>query len=298
MLGLALNACRIMGFSYSKEIDAKLHADIVHVADVIKGLVTLKEIPKVGIICGSGLGEIGDIIKESQILPYSKIPGFPSTNVAGHKGNLVFGYLGGKYVVCLQGRFHPYEHQMNLALCALPVRIMHKLGVEILITSNAAGGINEYFKRGDMMLIRDHIFMPALAGLSPLVGLNGDEWGPRFVSLHNQYDEELRAKGVQVAKQLDITMHEGIYVMNGGPQYESAAEIEFFKRIGGDALGMSTCHEVVVARQCGIRVVGMSLITNIATSTANPSHAEVIEAAREASKRACKFVEALIMALE
>ncbi|VDM39588.1 unnamed protein product, partial [Toxocara canis] len=274
------------------------HADIVHVADVIKGLVELKDTPKIGIICGSGLGEIGDIVKDPQILPYSKIPGFPRTSVLGHKGNLVFGNLGGKYVVCLQGRFHPYEHQMNLALCALPVRIMHELGVQIIIVSNAAGGVNENFKRGDLMLIRDHIFMPALAGFSPLVGLNGDEWGPRFVSLYNQYDNELRAKGMEVAKQQGITMHEGVYVMNGGPQYESAAEIEFFKRVGGDALGMSTCHEVVVARQCGIRVIGMSLISNIANSTANPTHAEVIEAAREASKRACKFVEALIAVID
>lgn len=283
--------------SDSSFINPRCHADVVKLSASIRTLAEMSETPEIGIICGSGLGAIGDIIKVPHLLPYSSIPGFPTTTVIGHKGNLVFGYLGGKYVVCLQGRFHPYEHNMDLALCSLPVRIMRELGIRMLIVSNASGGINESFRRGDLMLIKDHIFMPGLVGFSPFIGLNGDEWGPRFVSLHNQYDELLRKKAKEVAKKLDITLREGIYVMNGGPQYESGAEIAFYKTAGADALGMSTCHEVVVARQCGIKVLGISLISNIANANANPTHAEVLETARMATDKACKFVEAFVEAL-
>jgi purine-nucleoside phosphorylase len=161
-------------------------------AQTIKRLANLTFEPSIGIICGSGLGDLADMVENATILPYSRIPGFPTTNVIGHKGNLVFGDLCGKKVICQQGRFHPYEHDMDLPLCSVAVRIMHILGVRTLIVSNAAGGINPAFDFGDLMLIKDHIFMPGLCGFGPLVGLNDPRFGPRFVSVHDAYDIDLR----------------------------------------------------------------------------------------------------------
>uniref|UniRef100_A0A7E4W760 Purine nucleoside phosphorylase n=1 Tax=Panagrellus redivivus TaxID=6233 RepID=A0A7E4W760_PANRE len=280
------------------DFDPRSYDDLIMLTESVRRQVDLKEVPTIGIICGSGLGKIGDCIKDAQILPFKQIPGFPTTHVIGHKGNLIFGYLGGKFVVCLQGRFHPYEHGMDLALCATPVRLMHQLGVKNLIVSNAAGGVNPKFNYGDLMLIKDHIFMPGLCGFSPLVGVNDPRFGPRFVSIHDAYDRQLRQLAQNVAKDLKIVLHEGTYVMSGGPQYETPAEVVFFKTVGADALGMSTCHEVTVARQCGIRVFGFSLITNIANTDADNSvevtHEEVLEAAREAGDHACTFVTEII----
>ncbi|VDD91568.1 unnamed protein product [Enterobius vermicularis] len=274
------------------------YEDIEKVAEAIKKQVKLCETPTIGIICGSGLGDLGDMLENPQILPYNKIPGFPSTNVIGHKGNLIFGYLKGKYVMCIQGRFHPYEHGMNLALCAMPVRVMHLLGVKTLIASNAAGGINQNFEYGDLMLIKDHIFLPGLAGFSPLVGSNDPRFGARFVSVHAAYDVQLRKMALEIGQKIGVRVHEGIYVMSGGPQYESPAEVLMFKTVGADALGMSTCHEVTIARQCGMRVLGFSLITNIANLDADVAvevkHEEVLETAKEASQRACNFVTAIV----
>uniref|UniRef100_A0A0N5B0R6 Purine nucleoside phosphorylase n=1 Tax=Syphacia muris TaxID=451379 RepID=A0A0N5B0R6_9BILA len=271
--------------------------DVLRLANYVKSLVPISDFPKIGIICGSGLADIGDAITEKFLIPYSSIPEFPQTSVTGHKGNLLFGKLGGKTVVCLQGRFHPYEHSMNLALCSLPVRMMHLMGVTTLIVSNAAGGINDTFKKGDFMLIKDHVCMPALAGHSPLVGLNDPRWGLRFVSLKDQYDVELRKTAKIVAEKQGIKVHEGVYVMSGGPQYESGAEIELYKRAGCDALGMSTSHEVIVARQCGIKVLGISVISNIANEEANPSHLEVLETAQAIGYKITSFVEGIIREL-
>jgi len=286
----------------SHDFDPKNYDHIVALADNIRSKVDIVEPPTVGIICGSGLGELGEIITDKQIIPYSKIPGFPSTSVVGHKGNLVFGYISGKYVVCLQGRFHPYEHHMNLALCSAPVRVLHQLGVKTLIVSNAAGGINPKYNYGDLMIIKDHIFLPGLAGFSPLVGLDDARFGPRFISVHDAYDASLRKLAKGIAREQNITVHEGVYVMNAGPQYETPAEVSMFKAIGADALGMSTAHEVTVARQCGIRVFGFSLITNIANTDVDNSvevtHEEVLQAAKEAGNRACNFVTRIIEQLE
>ncbi|KAK6015911.1 purine nucleoside phosphorylase I, inosine and guanosine-specific [Ostertagia ostertagi] len=198
----------------------------------------------------------------------------------------------------MQGRFHPYEHNMNLALCAFPVRVMHQLGVKRMVVSNAAGGVNPKFKYGDLMLIKDHIFLPGLAGFSPLVGLNDGRFGARFVSVHDAYDKSLRKLAKDIARRQGILLHEGVYCMSGGPQYESPAEVMMFKTVGADALGMSTCHEVTVATQCGIKVLGFSLITNIANTDVDNavlvSHAEVLQTAKEAGDRASKFVKEII----
>ncbi|KAJ1346169.1 hypothetical protein KIN20_000889 [Parelaphostrongylus tenuis] len=283
-----------------KTINPRSFDDLLAVVASIKSQVGNKAQVDIGIICGSGLGPIADQVEEPTVLPYEKIPGFPSVSVAGHKGNLLFGKISGKSVVCMQGRFHPYEHNMDLALCSLPIRVMHQLGVKILIVSNAAGGVNPKFTYGDLMLIKDHIFMPALAGLSPLVGLDS-RFGERFVSVHDAYDKSLRDLAKDVAKKKNMRLFEGVYVMSGGPQYETPAEVFMYKTLGGDALGMSTCHEVTVARQCGIKVLGFSLITNIANldadSSKQVSHEEVLTTAKNAGLRASQFVKDIISQL-
>ncbi|CAJ0574535.1 unnamed protein product, partial [Mesorhabditis spiculigera] len=253
---------------------------------------------EIGIICGSGLGELGNLVEDPFPVSYDDIPAFPPLHVPGHKGIMLFGRIAGHRVVCLQGRFHPYEYDMNLALCALPVRVMHQFGIKTLFVSNAAGGMKSTFRYGDLMLIKDHIFLPGLAGQSPLVGLSDPRFGPRFVSVHDLYDKELRKMALHVAEEQGIRISEGIYVMCGGPQYETPAEVSLFKMLGADALGMSTCHEVVVARQCGIKVLGMSLITNIANfdteNAVEVTHEEVLQAAKENGKRAAAFVKGIL----
>ncbi|VDM92695.1 unnamed protein product [Litomosoides sigmodontis] len=285
-------------FGNGKGINPKSYDDLSEVAKLIRKQVQLKEVPKIGIICGSGLGSIADRIEQAEILSYSKIPGFPTTHVIGHKGNLVFGYMNGKYVICMQGRFHPYEHGMDLALCAMPVRILHLLGVETLLISNAAGGLNSNFKVGDLMIIKDHIFLPGLAGFSPFVGPHDQRFGERFISLHEAYDSKLRKLAMEVARGQKIEIHEGVYAMNGGPQFESPAEIRMLKMIGTDAIGMSTCHEVAVACQMGMRVFGCSLITNIANLDVEKpvavTHEEVLKTGQEAQEKTSNFIYELV----
>lgn len=279
-------------------INHKNYDDIEKLAQIIKNLANIKYEPEFGIICGSGLSNLGDQIIDSKIISFKDIPNFPQTNVIGHKSNLIFGRISNTYVICFQGRFHPYEHKMDLALCTLPIRLMHILGVKNLIVSNAAGGIDRNYSIGDLMIIRDQIYMPGLSGFSPIMGLDDPRFGPRFVSMHQAYDKEYRNIAKQVASDLNIKIHEGVYVMNGGPQYETPMEINFYKTIGGNAVGMSTCHEVIVARQCGIRVFGFSLITNICNldpdTSVEVTHNEVLESGRLASEKACTFVTAII----
>uniref|UniRef100_A0A0K0E643 Purine nucleoside phosphorylase n=1 Tax=Strongyloides stercoralis TaxID=6248 RepID=A0A0K0E643_STRER len=287
---------------FKRKIDPKNYDDIIEVTAYIKKIAQLEEVPTHGIICGSGLGGIGDIVEDPIIVPYYKIPGFPIPKVPGHKGNLLFGKIGGKYVACLQGRFHPYEHDMDMALCSLPIRILHLLGVKTLVVSNAAGGINPDFQYGDLMIIKDHIFMPGLCGFSPFVGLQDQRFGARFVSVHDAYDINLRKLALKIANDLEIRISEGIYVMSSGPQYETPAEVVLYKNVGADALGMSTCHEITVARQCGIKCFAFSLITNIANTDADKSvvvsHEEVLEISANASVRACNFVMKLLETME
>ncbi|GMS96042.1 hypothetical protein PENTCL1PPCAC_18217, partial [Pristionchus entomophagus] len=286
--------------SHVEHFDPRNFDDILDIYEAIKNQLPdeFKQV-QIGIICGSGLGTMANLLTDTFVLPYGKIPGFPIPSVQGHKGNLVFGYLHGMKVVCQQGRFHPYEHEMNLALCSTPVRIMHLLGIHTMVVSNAAGGINAQSKFGDLMIIKDHIFLPGLAGYSPLVGLSDDRFGVRFVSVHDCYDLSLRRMAATVADKQGVPYTEGIYVMSGGPQYESPAEVRLFKTVGADALGMSTCHEVTVARQCGIRVFGFSLITNIANLDADTSvvvsHEEVLQTADEAGERATQFIGEVLL---
>lgn len=255
--------------------------------------------PKVGIVCGSGLGGLGELLTDKVAFNYKDIPGFPVSTVVGHSGKLIFGNLNGVATVCMQGRFHYYEGH-PLSRCVFPVRVMKLLGVENLIVTNAAGGVNPDFKIGDIMLIKDHISFLGLSGLSPLRGPNDERWGLRFPAMSNAYNAELRCKAKRIAKDLRIEsfFREGVYVAVGGPSYESIAEIKLIRVVGGDAVGMSTVPEVVVAHHCGMRVLGISLITNECIADyetkAISNHEEVLQTAEMRKKDLEQFVSKIV----
>jgi len=237
--------------------------------------------PQLAIILGSGLGELATEIQDAVAIPYAEIPHFAESTVAGHAGRMVLGTLEGVSVVVLQGRFHTYEgHSAQVA--AFPVQVMHQLGAEALIVTNAAGGVNPDYRPGHFMLLRDHISFPGMAGHHPLVGPNDERLGTRFPALAKAYDAELRAIAHSVAaRNSEIVLHEGIYTMVSGPSFETPAELRFLRIVGTDAVGMSTVPEVIVARHMGMRVLGISLITNQATGDENieVNHAEVLATA-------------------
>lgn len=215
------------------------------------------KIPCSGIVLGSGLGKLADKIENSIVIKYSDIPGFVRSTATGHKGNFIAGYLGGKFVLAMQGRFHFYEGY-PMEKVVLPIRVMVKLGIKVLFVSNAAGGVNFDFKVGDLMIIRDHInLLP-----NPLIGPNLDEFGPRFPDMTRPYDPGLIKKAKEIAASLDLELKEGVYLASTGPTYETPAEYKFYRSAGADAVGMSTIPEVIVARHSSIPVFGISVITN------------------------------------
>jgi len=253
--------------------------------------------PKIGIICGSGLGGIGDLVVDPVQLSYKEIPGFHASSVAGHKGQLLVGKLAGIDVVLMQGRFHGYEG-IPFSECAFPIRVMKLMGIEKLIVTNAAGGLNQDFKLGDFMVLQDHLPVAMWAVNNPLVGHNEEKFGPRFPAMSNAYDRDLKNLVIDTAKEIgqESTTRTGTYIMMPGPTYETIAELKMFKSFG-DAVGMSTAPEVVVARHCGIKCIGISMITNICVldyeSTEAANHEEVIETAAARGKD----MEALVTAL-
>lgn len=255
----------------------------------------LKRLPfkaKVGIILGSGLGELGNKIEDPTIIPYSEIPNFAHSTAIGHKGNFICGKLGGVPVVAMQGRFHYYEGY-PMERITFPVRVMKLIGIETLFVSNAAGGINNTYHVGDLMIIRDHINnLP-----NPLIGPNMEEFGVRFPDMTRAYDRDLIARAERIAKEENIEVRKGVYVGLTGPSYETPAEYLFYQRVGGDAIGMSTVPEVLVARHAGIRVFGMSVITNegwhFEGDYTNDAQ-EVIDAANAASERMGRIFQRLI----
>ena len=256
-----------------------LYDQVMEAAAVIQSRSGLK--PVAGLILGSGLGDLVAEMRDATAIPYGEIPHFLRSTVAGHVGRLLLGMLEDVPVVVMQGRFHFYEGYALQAL-TLPVRVMKVLGARTLIVTNAAGGLNPAYHPGDFMLISDHINMPGLAGANPLVGPNDERLGERFPPLARAYDAGLRALAHTVATAWpEITLHEGVYAMVGGPSYETGAELRFLRMIGADAVGMSTAPEVVVARHMGMRVLGLSLITNKATGveTEEVNHAEVLATA-------------------
>lgn len=227
-------------------------------------------VPQVGIILGTGLGGLAESIDVKYSIDYSSIPNFPVSTVEGHKGRLIFGELGGKQVVAMQGRFHYYEGY-TMQQVTFPVRVMKLLGIKTLFVSNASGGINTSFRTGDLMIITDHInLMP-----NPLIGKNMAELGPRFPDMHNCYDKDLIAAATEIAAEHNIKLQYGVYVGGTGPTFETQAEYRYFKAIGGDTAGMSTVPEVIVARHMSIPVFGVSVITNCGLSDELGDHEDV-----------------------
>ena len=222
--------------------------------------------PQVGIITGSGLSGLAEEVEEPLVIPYGEIPDFPPATVEGHPGQMVLGHLAGKAVAVMQGRPHFYEGY-PLEQITLPLRVIRALGADTLIVTNAAGGLNEGFKAGDLMLITDHINLVGMAGHSPLFGPNDERLGPRFVDMSEAYDKELGKIALEVGDKLGLELRQGVYVMVGGPTFETPAEIRFLRLMGADAVGMSTVLEVVVARHGGMRVLGISHISNMAVLT-------------------------------
>lgn len=251
--------------------------------------------PKIGIVLGSGLGDLGEKIENPVFVDYNTLEGFPVSTAPGHKGRFIAGVLSGKQVICMQGRLHFYEGY-SMADILLPVRTMRQLGVEILILTNAAGGINSAFSVGDIMLIEDHInFM----GRNPLVGQNDDAFGCRFPDMSYAYNPELRALAERCAEKTGIGICKGVYLACSGPSYETPAEIRAFRTLGADAVGMSTVPEVIAANHCGMRVLAFSLISNMAAGILPQplTEAEVLEAGRrkgaEMQKLICEIIKKL-----
>jgi purine-nucleoside phosphorylase len=237
--------------------------------------------PQIGLILGSGLNALAEQVQDADRIPYADIPYYGQTSVAGHRGQMVIGRLAGQEVLIMQGRIHAYEG-ISLQRVTLPVRVMHELGVRTLVVTNAAGGINPEYRAGDLMLIQDHIGLMAMTGGNPLWGPNDDSLGPRFPPMNKAYDPALRRLALKVASGLGIQLRQGVYVGLGGPTFETPAEVRYLRMIGGDAVGMSTVPEVIVARHAGMRVLGISGISNTAVhdpdASEEASHAEVLAA--------------------
>lgn len=235
----------------------------------------IKEKPDIGMILGSGLGELADEVTPFDAIPYREIPHFPVSTVAGHDGVMVSGMLEDKKVVVLKGRVHFYEGY-PMELVTFPVRLMKAMGIHTLIVTNAAGGINPDFTPGDLMIIEDHI---NLVGTNPLIGPNDSEMGPRFPDLSNAYDRDLRAMAENVGNRIGVSLKKGIFIGLHGPSYETPAELRFMRQIGGDAVGMSTVPEIIVGNHMGIRCLGISCITNVFIPGKGANHEEVLQAA-------------------
>jgi len=248
---------------------------------VIQNKTNLK--PAVGLVLGSGLGGLADSITDAVHIPYHDIPGWPQSTVPGHSGQLVMGYLDGQPVVAQQGRAHFYEGY-SLPQVTFPIRVMHFLGVQTVILTNAAGGLNPNYRVGDLMLFNDHINFAGMAGNNPLMGPNDESIGPRFLGMVHTYDKDLRTAACRVAAEAGITLHEGVYVWLSGPSFETPAEIRMLRTLGADAVGMSTVPEVLVARHAGMRVMAYSGITNEAIDSVDTqmetNHEEVLDAGK------------------
>ncbi|MCD6082594.1 purine-nucleoside phosphorylase [Candidatus Aerophobetes bacterium] len=248
--------------------------------------------PQIGIILGTGLGALAEKIEEKEVIPYRDIPNFAVSTAPGQEGNLILGRLGGKEVMAMQGRFHLYEGY-SLEVITFPVRVMRAMGAAFLIESNAAGGINPNFRAGDLMVITDHI---NLTGHNPLIGPNDERLGPRFPDMSEPYDNELIELAERIALEERIKLHKGVYAGVSGPNFETRAEYRFLYRIGADAVGMSTVPEVIVAKHSGLRVLGISCITDeCVPDRLEPVDSDkVISVARKAEPRMTKLVKRII----
>jgi len=248
-------------------------------ADAIRSRTAYK--PRVGLILGSGLNSLADSVQKADIIPYADLPNWPRSTVHGHAGRLVIGELEGQPVFVMQGRVHFYEGY-SMSQITLPVRVMLRLGLEIMIVTNAAGGINPDYVPGDVMLITDNLNLVGMSGANPLMGPNIDELGPRFPDMSRAYDIELMENARKRASENNISLREGVYCGLSGPSFESPADLRFLRMAGADAVGMSTVPEVIVARHGGLRVLGFSGISNKANLDGSTvtTHEEVIEAGK------------------
>lgn len=253
--------------------------------------------PHVSLVLGSGLSSLGESVNKADVIPYGEIPHWPVSTVPGHSGRLILGELEGQSVLVMQGRAHFYEGY-SMGAITMPVRVMRRLGIETLIVTNAAGGLNQDFEAGELMLIRDHINMLGLAGNNPLRGPNDDEAGPRFPDMTWPYDPELRRLAREVAADEDYELREGVYVYVAGPSFETPAELRYLRQIGGDAVGMSTAPTVLVARHGGMRVLGISTITNVTNMDPAPgattTHEEVLEVGALVVPRLTRLIHGLL----
>lgn len=267
-----------------------LQIEIKESAEYILSKLSLE--PEIGLILGSGLGAIGDQIEDPEYFPYNEIPNFPVSTVEGHAGKLVVGILEGKRVVAMQGRFHYYEGY-NMQEVTFPVRVMKLLGVKTLIVTNAAGAVNTSYKPGDLMLINDHL---NLAFDNPLIGKNLNDFGTRFPDMSNAYDFNLRHRVKEIASSLNIELREGVYACMTGPTYETPAEIRMVRTIGADAVGMSTVPEVIVAVHSGLKVIGVSCMTNMAAGILDQplDHSEVMETSTMAREKFITLMKQVI----
>ena len=263
---------------------------IKQTADFLRSKVS--DMPQTAIILGTGLGDLVDHITDKQFIPYHDIPNFPVSTVEGHSGNLIFGSLGGKRVMAMQGRFHYYEGY-DMKQVTFPVRVMQALGIKTLFVSNAAGGMNKEFRVGDVMVITDHI---NLFSENPLRGKNYNELGPRFPAMTEAYSKQLVAIADKIADENNLRLMHGVYVGTPGPTFETPAEYEYFRIIGGDAVGMSTVPEVIVANHAGMRVFGISVITDLGGKdiTEVPTHEEVQKAAVKAQPTVVALIKEMV----
>lgn len=253
--------------------------------------------PTIGLVLGSGLNPLADEIAQADVIPYHDIPGFPVSTVVGHSGELVIGKLGNQVVMAMRGRAHYYEGY-TMQRVTLPIRAMRAVGVQTLIVTNAAGGVNVDYRAGDLMLIVDHINWVGMTGANPLRGPNDDSLGTRFPDMTDAYDPGLRDLARSVAKELQIELREGIYLMLAGPSFESPADVRVIRMIGADAVGMSTVSEVIVARHGGMRVLGLSLISNsLAHSHDQVSHEQVLSAGKAAAPKLASIIQGVLTRL-
>ncbi len=263
----------------------------------MKSMAAVKEImstfkPEIGLVLGSGLGPYADRLEQELVIPYSEIEGFPTSHVAGHQNRFLLATLKGRRLLVMQGRFHYYEG-LAQGLSKLPIYLMKEAGVHSLILTNAAGGVNENFKPGDLMLIKDHI---NASGSNPLIGANDEAYGPRFPDLSEVYNKKYRTELKKLAVEAGLYLQEGVYVMTSGPSYETPAEVQMFRLLGGDAVGMSTVPEAIVAAHAGLKVLGISCITNMAAGILPEplNHQDVVAVAAKAADRTERLLELAI----
>lgn len=269
------------------------HHDWEHVQEAAKAVrASWQGSPRIGLVLGTGLGALAREIESPVAIPYPKIPHFPRSTVEGHAGQLVCGTLAGHPVMAMEGRFHLYEGY-SAAQVTFPIRVMKEMGCELLVVSNACGGLNPQFRKGDLMVIEDHI---NLLGLNPLIGPNDDRLGPRFPDMSRPYDEGLQDLALRVALEANVVAHRGVYVAVTGPNLETRAEYRFLRAIGADVVGMSTIPEVLVAVHAGIKVLGFSIVTDMCLPDAlEPARIEdIIAVANQAEAKLRTIVRGVL----